>query len=798
MTVLDRASLNAEAGGGHYGEARYRTLFDSIEQGFCVIEFLDGPEGPLSDYVHIEANQAFMANSGIPNVVGKRLREVVGAEADEWAHRYGEVLRTGLPIKFEQHLFTTGRDLAVTAHRVEPASLRQVAVLFSDITARRQTETALQKSEQTLDALIRSSSEVRYRVNSDWTELEQLAGGNFIPDTSSTNPNWLDEYIPASDREAVRAEIERAVRTKSTYAIEHRVNQVDGTIGWAFSRAVPLLDAEGNIIEWYGVASDITARRQAEVALRELNETLEARVAERTVKLRLYGDIIQASVAPICAFDTEFRLIAFNQAHSDEFYRIFAYRVQLGDVFPDLFLPDQAPVMRSLMARALTGEVFTVTEEFGDPNRVKPCWEVSYSPLRDEDGRVVGAFHYARDISLRLRAEAELTIAQDMIRQSQKLEAVGQLTGGVAHDFNNLLTVIKSSTDLLKRPDLSEERRNRYIGAISDTVERAAKLTNQLLAFSRRQALKPEVFDAAESLRRIGDMMRTLTGSRIRITTDLPSEPCYVNADMSQFDTALVNMAVNARDAMNGEGGLTIVVQAVEQMPVIRGHAAQSGSFVSVTDTGSGIAPEQLERIFEPFFTTKEVGKGTGLGLSQVFGFAKQSGGDVDVSSRVGHGTTFTLYLPEVEGGAVADSAIDPDAFLSPLGYGQSVLIVEDNIEVGRTATQLLEDLGYQTELVVSGEAALERLGTGTSPFRAVFSDVVMPGMGGLELAKTIRSDFPGLPVVLTSGYSHVLVRENDHGFELLHKPYSAEQVGRVLRRLIGPPSGALHNRQET
>ncbi|MCK2053627.1 PAS domain-containing protein [Methylobacterium sp. 37f] len=792
--------MSAEAGlARHPGEARYRTLFDSIEQGFCVIEFLDGPEGPLSDYIHIEANPAYTANSGIPDAVGKRLREIVGAEADEWVHRYAAVLRTGVPIKFEQHLVATGRDLAVTAHRVEPASLRQVAVLFSDITARRQTELALQRSEQTLDALIRSSSEVRYRINADWTELDQLAGGNFIPDTSSANRNWLDEYIPAADREAVRAEIARAIRTQSTYSIEHRVNQVDGTIGWAFSRAVPLLDAEGNITEWYGAASDITARRRAEIALRELNDTLEARVAERTAKLRLYGDLVEASVAPICAFDTEFRLIAFNQAHSDEFHRIFAYRVQLGDVFPDLFPPDQAPVMRNLMERALTGEAFSVTEEFGDPDRVKPYWEVSYSPLRDDAGQVIGAFHYARDISARLRAEAELTTTQDTLRQSQKLEAVGQLTGGVAHDFNNLLTVIKSSTDLLKRPDLSDERRARYIGAISDTVERAARLTNQLLAFSRRQPLTPEVFDACESLRRTGEMIRTLTGSRIRITTELSPAPCYINADMSQFDTALVNMAVNARDAMDGEGELTVAVRPVEQIPVIRSHPAQNGTFVSVsvTNTGSGIAPEQMERIFEPFFTTKEVGKGTGLGLSQVFGFAKQSGGDVDVSSRFGHGTTFTLYLPRAEGGAGVIDSVDPDALLSPLGYGQGILIVEDNIEVGLTATQLLEDLGCQTELVVSGEAALERLQTGTETFRAVFSDVVMPGMGGLELAKAIRSDFPGLPVVLTSGYSHVLAGQNNHGFELLQKPYSAEQVGRVLRRLIGSPSGAADSRRK-
>ena len=212
------------------------------------------------------------------------------------------------------------------------------------------------------------------------------------------------------------------------------------------------------------------------------------------------------------------------------------------------------------------------------------------------------------------------------MRQSQKLEAVGQLTGGVAHDFNNLLTVIKSSTDLLKRPNLSEDRRARYIGAISDTVDRAAKLTGQLLAFARRQALRPEVFDAGRSVRAIGEMVGTLTGARIEVAIRVGDAPCHIRADPSQFDTALVNMAVNARDAMGGEGRLTIAVDAVDFVPAMRAHPALTGDYVRIalTDTGSGIPPDQVERIFEPFFTTKGVGQGTGLGLSQVIGFVKQ------------------------------------------------------------------------------------------------------------------------------------------------------------------------------
>ncbi|WP_414474345.1 ATP-binding protein [Microvirga sp. M2] len=380
----------------------------------------------------------------------------------------------------------------------------------------------------------------------------------------------------------------------------------------------------------------------------------------------------------------------------------------------------------------------------------------------------------AQEVAERLKAEAAM-------RQSQKMEAVGQLTGGVAHDFNNLLTVIKSSTDLLKRPNLSQERRARYVAAISDTVDRAAKLTSQLLAFARRQALKPETFDAGQAVRMLSDMVRTLTGTRIQIITYLPDEPCFISADPSQFDTALINIVVNARDAMDGEGQITITVWPAETMPAVRRHAAVKASYVaiSITDTGSGIPADQTDQIFEPFFTTKGVGQGTGLGLSQVFGFVKQSGGQVIVESEVGQGTTFTLYLPRV---LAALGAAAPEKETTEDGYGTCVLVVEDNRDVGTFVTQTLEELGYRTKWVENAQAALDELATSPGAHDIVFSDVVMPGMNGVELARHVQRLYPDLPLVLTSGYSHVLA-EGGHGFELLQKPYSVEALSRVLRK---------------
>ncbi|MEA2829693.1 MAG: hypothetical protein QOF22_441 [Bradyrhizobium sp.] len=374
--------------------------------------------------------------------------------------------------------------------------------------------------------------------------------------------------------------------------------------------------------------------------------------------------------------------------------------------------------------------------------------------------------------------------AEEALKHGQRLEALGQLTGGVAHDFNNLLTVIRASVDLLRRPDLPEERRLRYVEAISDTAHRAAKLTAQLLAFARRQTLKPEAFDVGQCVQTLRGMIGTLTGSPIEIITHLPDRPCFINADAGQFETALINIAVNARDAMGGEGRLTITVRAVAELP---GPAAHPGSphgyvAVSVEDTGVGIPQDQIGRIFEPFYTTKEVGQGTGLGLSQVFGFAKQSGGEVIVASEIGKGSTFTLYLPRIS----ASERVRPmpaDDAPAIGGHGMSVLVVEDNIKVGTFAADALTELGYVTTLVSSAMDALAELNKDAGRFDVVFSDVVMPGMSGIDLAKEIRRHFD-LPVVLTSGYSQMLSEHGSDGFELLQKPYSIEQLSRVLHKV--------------
>ncbi|WP_313898395.1 PAS domain S-box protein [Methylobacterium sp. J-068] len=569
------------------------------------------------------------------------------------------------------------------------------------------------------------------------------------------------------------------------------LRRADGTMVPVLVNAVVRKDAVGGVrfirITVFN-ASDrrryeremLEARRVAEratVALQDLNLTLEARVAERARALdrawRLSPDLLAIA-------DAQGTLLAVNAAWTD----LLGWEASdlVGHGFAGFTHPDDLEPTRAALGRIMTAplvEPYEYRLRHVDGTYRQFAWTGAF-----EDGQIYAT---GRHTTVEHEQAAALVQAEEALRQSQKLEAVGQLTGGVAHDFNNLLTIIRSSVDFLRRPDLPEDRRIRYMDAVSDTVDRAAKLTGQLLAFARRQTLKPEVFNVGERLHDVADMLDTVTGARIHVVIEIPDEPCFVMADVSQFETSLVNMAVNARDAMDGEGTLRLRLDHTGTLPPIRGHAAAPGRFacVSLTDTGTGIAPDQVARIFEPFFTTKEVGKGTGLGLSQVFGFAKQSGGDVEVESVLDRGTTFTLYLPQIDAGMSERPATARDGEDFPMGDGQCVLIVEDNVEVGRFATQILEDIGYRTTWAANAEEALEKLGADGAGFDVVFSDVVMPGMGGIALAKILQRRIPDLPILLASGYSHVLSQDGLHGFELLHKPYSADQLGRILGKVV-------------
>ena len=569
------------------------------------------------------------------------------------------------------------------------------------------------------------------------------------------------------------------------FVLEARYRNAAGEWRWLRSESHPRRDPTGRHIGFIGVAHDITAAKVAENDLRRLNETLELRISERTAQL----ESNEAQMRAI--FETSHQYQALLNLHGDVLY---ANKTALAGIRADAADVIGRPFWETPWFSATNGMRDAVRNAFiavmsGQEVRTEMLlhlpigdryFDFEMRPLRDQHGTVIGAVPEAVDITERRRGE-------EALRQSQKMEAVGQLTGGVAHDFNNLLTIIRSATDFLRRRDLPEERRRRYIDAISETVERASKLTGQLLAFARRQPLKPQVFNVGAQVETVAQLIRPLVGGRIKIEVGISDPDCFAIADVAQFETALINLAVNGRDAMEGEGTLTIGVRKVQTIPALRAQSARSGDFVAImlADTGTGIAPDHIEAIFEPFFTTKEVGKGTGLGLSQAFGFAKQSDGDIEVISTPGHGAVFTIYLPQAAKPADTAQAAAIGSEPSTIGRGYRVLVVEDNDDVGQFSTELLEDLGYAVRRVVNADAALAILAKDEFSADLVFSDVIMPGMNGVELAGVIRERYPGLPVVLTSGYSNVLAENADRGFELIQKPYSVEALSRILRKAI-------------
>jgi two-component system NtrC family sensor kinase len=385
----------------------------------------------------------------------------------------------------------------------------------------------------------------------------------------------------------------------------------------------------------------------------------------------------------------------------------------------------------------------------------------------------------------RLYNEAERReTAEVALRGAQRLEAIGKLTGGVAHDFNNLLMIVGGSAQRLRR-DLTDEKHLRLLDMITNATDRGESLTRQLLTFSRRQMHTPAVADLTQRLPELKEMLnRSLRGD---ITTQVvvPKEPCTVKVDPSELELALLNLAVNARDAMPNGGSLAITAKPV----VLRGEAVEDGlegDFVAirVADTGSGIAQDVVPHVFEPFFTTKDVGKGTGLGLSQVYGFARQSGGTATVTSSIGRGTVITLYLPrsqEIPAPALAQS--EPEA--APKRAG-TVLVVEDNAEVAEVACAYFQQLGYLVKQAADAHQALELLGN-YRKIDIVFSDILMPGgMTGLELGHAVRQLYPGISVLLATGYSDSVRDALAQGFVVLQKPFHLAALEQSLRDARG------------
>jgi PAS domain S-box-containing protein len=714
----------------------------------------------------------------------KYFQDALAGQAKEYAAQYRIIRPNDGQVRWINVVAEIERDADRGALRLVGAHI--------DVTDRMVAQETLRESEERFRVIANSAPVPMWVTKLDRTRLfANQAYLDFLglPFEEAIVYDWRKALHP-DDLPRILQEQIAGESSLKPFVLEARYRRADGEWRWLRSESQPRWDPTGKHIGFIGIAHDVTAAKHAEIELRQMNDILEQRIAQRTAQL-------ESSEAKMRAiFETSHQYQSLLDEAGNVLYAnataLAGISADISDVIARPFWETRWFTATEGMSEAVRGffaEVMSGQEVKTEMLLHLPIgdryFDFAMRPLRDQHGAIIGAVPEAVDVTERRHSE-------EALRQSQKMDAIGQLTGGVAHDFNNLLTIIRSATDFLRRRELPEERRRRYIDAISETVERASKLTGQLLAFARRQPLKPQTFNVATQVEAITQLIRPLVGGRIRIDVEIDDSDCHAVADIAQFETALMNLAVNSRDAMNGEGHIAIKVAKISGIPPLREQPGRAGEFVAISmqDIGIGIAADKLDKIFEPFFTTKEIGKGTGLGLSQAFGFARQSGGDIGVISTLGRGATFTFYLPRVASLAAvpeASAGAEPTA----RGRGHSVLVVEDNDDVGRFSTELLEDLGYRVKRVADAASALALLATDEFSADLVFSDVIMPGMNGVELANIVRDRYPGLPVILTSGYSEVLAENAHVGFELIQKPYSVESLSRVLRKAIVRPERA-------
>jgi len=661
-----------------------------------------------------------------------------------------------------------------------------------DVTDQRAATRALSESEEQLRLATEAAEVGLWDFDPGSGTLYWPARVKAMFGISAEVPISMADYyagLHPDDREATILAYAAALdpRRRALYDVEYRtVGKEDNIVRWVAAKGRALFKAD-RCVRVIGAAIDITARKAVEEKLRELNESLERRVAEALAEQKVLVDIVEMTDAFIQVVDLDFCILAINRATADTFERNFGLRPKVGDNLVDLLdnWPEHRNTAIKQWSRALAGEEFTVIDEFGDPAQDRRFYERKFSALRDRNGELVGAFQFVYDVTDRIHDQARLAEAEAHLRQAQKIDALGQLTGGVAHDFNNLLMVISGGLSLIDRCT-DAPRRERIIAGMRQAAERGASLSRQLLAFARRQPLKPEPLDLRRQIDGMRDLLdRTLRGD-VQVKTELPAALWPIKVDRAELELVILNLCVNGRDAMPSGGVITI---RARNAPAIH-DGELSGDFVVITveDTGTGMSPEVLTHIFEPFFTTKQIGEGSGLGLPQVYGFAQQSGGAVRVSSTVGRGTTVSLFLPRTDesptnlksGAAdIAGSALRPT-------IAGSVLLVEDDDEVATLVTEMLQELGYRVTRAASAESALGALAN-ERQVDLVLSDIMMPGtMNGLGLFRELKLRRPGLPVLLTSGYAGAVIDSaQDENIGVLRKPYDIHELDTALREAV-------------
>ena len=582
-------------------------------------------------------------------------------------------------------------------------------------------------------------------------------------------------------------------RTRTTFAAKDRPFYVERhgygeTSYWDVSySAIP--DDDGSVGGVLCIVSETTERvlgetqlRASEARYRELNATLEQRVAERTAERHLLATIVETTDGQIQALDLDYRWLAINASCADAYERIYGKRPRVGERLHEFLAdrPEHLAAATAIWSRALGGEAFTTIEEFGDARFERRVYEMKFEALRAPDGTRTGAFLTGMDVTDRLEEQARLAQAEEALRQAQKMEAMGQLTGGVAHDFNNLLTPIVGLLDMFQRRGIGGEREHRLIAGAAQAAERAKTLVQRLLAFARRQPLQAVPVDISRLVADMGDLISSTTGPQIQVTVDAPEGLPEAMADPNQVEMAILNLSVNARDAMPDGGKLRISAKARR---VERPHESglMPGTYVciAVADTGIGMDEDTLAHAVEPFFSTKGVGQGTGLGLSMVHGLASQLGGALTISSAVGSGTTVELWLPVSQATAGTVDAV-PEPSLQPLAAG-TALLVDDEPLVRMSTADMLSELGYRVVEAGSAEDAMQYVRQGLRP-NLLVTDHLMPGMSGTDLGLALRKQYPELQILVVSGYA------NNEGItpdlSRLTKPFRSDELAASLASL--------------
>jgi len=674
--------------------------------------------------------------------------------------------------------------------------------LSADVAMRQRTEDSLLRTQTELDLRVKERTAALADSNIHLMEAQRLANlGSWRWDVLGNTISWSEQlmdiyglrpgqfngtlqefigFIHPDDRAQVRASIGAALKSGNHFSHEERIIRPDGSIRHLHSVGEVIRNESGDAVRMLGICQDVTERKQAERALQD---------SEQNYRLLLRG----ARDYAIYMLDVQGRVRSWNDGAqrlkgyvADEIvgrhFRIFLpEEIRAGDMADDA-------LVTAAREGQFEAETWLVRK---DGSRFYAT--VVMDAIRNDAGELIGFAKLTRDITTQHEAQLALEQAREQVAQAQKMEALGQLTGGIAHDFNNLLMIVSGYAQILQSR-LSAQKDVQAVEAIRAAANRGERLTRQLLAFSRRQQLMPVVVDLRQRVDSVRDMLVPSLRGNIQLICDIEDKIWPVEVDLGELELALVNIAVNARDAMPDGGTITLSARNVVLKPGSAAGALE-GEFVAlaIIDTGAGMPPDVLARVFEPFYTTKPVGKGTGLGLSQVHGFANQSGGAVTLSSEPGRGTVVTIYLPRSSNAAAAGAGEATAASEGPVQG--TVLVVEDSRDVAEVTSSLLEQLGYRVVRAENAAEALRHLQQGIG-VDLLLSDIVMPGaINGLGLAQICQERFPEIPVLLTSGFSDA-AQAADGRFDILRKPFELAALERAIEAALNNGNGRRRSAQ--